>query len=205
MEFERFNHDYQRFTEKYTDSKSKIPIQKLIDHLYGYIGIGNESDTEFLQNEKSELSSNNVYPKEDVQHSIQAAKDFLNGYRKINHELNDNYSIKALYHAIRSDIGDFTPNIHYEEIQIPFFFEPPINNSRIDAQHGSLLFEPFSQADSAAEILSLQEAFELEKNTIVICGSKKRDILDDLDKYYGINRHSLFPDYSNGATYVNLH
>lgn len=204
MGLAHFNENYELILNEFNSSDSIISLEKLKLHFKDSLGFGAEDDDDFLQAEEGALKG--FYTPDEINKTITACRQYLDQLRSLNKELNSNPAIKALYHAIRTDIGDFTTDIDFESLQIPFFFEPPINNERIKAQHGYFLFEPFfdNGKGNLEDILKLQNAFCLKNNTLIIDGSKKRDILTDLDKYYGINRHCLFPDYSNGALYVNM-
>lgn len=204
-----YNEDFSCILSTYLEqpNSEKISIQELHNHIYGLLGFGSESDCAFLRRKKVELRIDpELSDPKTLDQLICAASDFLRNFRELNETINSDPAIKALYHAIRTDIGDFETNINFLDIQIPFFFEPPINNERINAQHGYFLFEPFFDGvDNHIdyEIGKLQQAFCLPQNSFVIDKFKKKSILDELDKTYGINRHYLFPDYSNGAFYVN--
>lgn len=204
LDLAHFNEIYKLILNEFNSSDSKISLEKLKLHFKDSLGYGAENDDDFLQAEAEELDG--FYTPREISKTIIVCRQYLDQLRSLNKELNSNPAIKALYHAIRTDIGDFTTDIDFESLQIPFFFEPPINNERIKAQHGYFLFEPFFDdgKGNLEDILKLQEAFCLKNNTLIIDGSKKRSILTDLDKNYGINRHCLFPDYSNGALYVNM-
>lgn len=205
-----YNEDFSCILNTYLEqpNSKKISIQELHNHIHGLLGVGSESDCTFLGRKKCELRTDpELSDPKTLDQLICAASDFLKSFRDLNETINSDSAIKALYHAIRTDIGDFETNINFLDIQIPFFFEPPINNERINAQHGYFLFEPFfdgvdNHIDS--DIEKLQRAFYLPQDKFVIDKFKKKPILDELDKTYGINRHYLFPDYSNGAFYVNI-
>lgn len=205
-----YNEDFSCILNTYLEqpNSQKISIQELHNHIHGLLGVGSESDCAFLKRKKVELR---IDPEpsdpKTLDQLICAASNFLKNFREINENINSDPAIKALYHAIRTDIGDFETNINFLDIQIPFFFEPPINNDRINAQHGYFLFEPFFNGVGnhvGSDIEKLHQSFCLPRNTFVIDKFKKKPILDELDKTYGINRHYLFPDYSNGAFYVNI-
>lgn len=92
----------------------KISIQELHNHIYSLLGFGNESDCAFLRRKKDNLRTDpELSDPKTLDQLIFAASDFLKNFREINETINSDPAIKALYHAIRTDIGDFETNINF--------------------------------------------------------------------------------------------
>lgn len=98
------------------------------------------------------------------------------------------------------------PLIDFVALLRPFFVKPNIDNSRIEAQEGYFLFEPYKESENVT-ITDINEdikkRFAFEDYSITIPANRKKTIFKDLDSSCHINRATLFPDSENIAKYIS--
>lgn len=130
----------------------------------------------------------------DIKSILNLGKNYLKQYHT--------YALSNFMHKIRQDVGDFKPDINFKNFSRPIIVSPAINNKRIEAQHGCFIFENFQHTINTPKIIEkhLNKTFNIIK--IIIPGKDKKTILKDMDRSYGINSATLFPDYENVSKYI---
>ncbi|EPC69832.1 hypothetical protein Lpp41_16585 [Lacticaseibacillus paracasei subsp. paracasei Lpp41] len=123
---------------------------------------------------------------------------------KAHRELNESPAARELYQKIGNDIGSFDKIINFTDLETPFVFDPPVSNERIRAQSGYFIFEPFFDAKNAEEVgEKMKEALKEVCVSVPIKSSDKKQLRNELDQLYAINRQTMFPDVFAGAQYIN--
>ena len=146
----------------------------------------------------------NAYIRETDKKGVDVFTNVNNVYDK----LYGSQEIQSLLTAItinkESSLKD--PLIDFVALLRPFFVKPNIDNSRIEAQKGYFLFEPYKESENVT-ITDINEdikkRFAFEDYSITIPANRKKTIFKDLDSSCHINRATLFPDSENIAKYIS--
>ena len=144
----------------------------------------------------------NAYIRETDKKGVDVFTNVNNAYDK----LYGSPEIQSLLTDINKETSLKDPLIDFVALLRPFFVKPNIDNSRIEAQKGYFLFEPYKESENVT-ITDINEdikkRFAFEDYSITIPANRKKTIFKDLDSSCHINRATLFPDSENIAKYIS--
>lgn len=157
------------------------------------------------------LSKHNFYNLRDCFESFKEIK------RKYMRLMFHSYEMINFTHKIRQDMSDFIPMLNVFRFLSPKIIQPTFNNKRIKAQRGLFIFENYPSYDKSINSNTTKGKSSIKKRmkrisndindrfhiiNIFIPNNKKKQILHDLNLYYGINSSTLFPNLANTAQYL---